>query len=172
MTPVVSGEVLRQTMRCVPSSVVVVTAARPGETRGITIGSFASVSLTPPLISFNVFDDCLMYPVINAVDQFNVHVLSDHQADVSRKFAEPGLAGAEQFTAVPYTLDASGIPVLSDVVALLSCDVYALHPTGDHVLVIGRVRTARFDELRQPLVYQNRSYHRMGDRIASQVWPL
>lgn len=163
---------LRGVMRQVPSSVAVVTATAGGESRGITVGSLTSLSLRPPLISFNVSNDCRMHSVIMAAERFNVNVLSDLQADVSRTFAEPDRDGAAQLATVPGTLDEWGIPVLSETVALLSCATWARHEAGDHVLVIGRVEATRIESERTPLVYMDRGYHCMGRRIGSQVWPI
>ncbi|MDE2958026.1 MAG: flavin reductase family protein [Bacteroidota bacterium] len=165
-------EELRGVMRQVPSSVAIVTAVGAQEARGITVGSFNSVSLRPPLISFNVSNDCRMHPLLMHAERFNVNVLTDQQLDVSRTFAEPDQDGADQLAAVRYCLDRWGIPVLADTVALLSCSTWARHAAGDHVLVIGRVQSAKIEGDRMPLVYLDRSYHRMGRRIGSQTWPI
>ncbi len=167
MSSEVDGEALRQVMRWVPSPVTVVTAATPDEIRGITIGSFTSVSLDPPLICFNVSDTSRMHPVICEVERFNVHVLSDRQVKLSTSFAEPERGGKEQFQDVQYTLDPYGIPVLQRVVAQLACKSHAVYPTGDHVMVVGRVCSIKVDERRRPLVFVQQGYFRLGQRIAA-----
>ena len=165
-------EELRSVMRQVPSSVAVVTAAGDAEARGITIGSLTSVSLRPPLISFNVSNDCRMHSLMMHAERFNVNVLTDQQVEVSRTFAEPDQDGADQLATVSFSMDRWGIPELSDTVAILSCSLWARHAAGDHVLVIGCVESAKIKRDRTPLVYLDRSYHRMGRRIGSQTWPI
>ena len=168
----VDGASLRRAMRGVPSPVTVVTAASAEEIRGITIGSFTSVSLQPPLICFNVADTSRMYPVICQAERFNVHVLSDRQVKLSIAFAEPERDGKEQFRDIKYVLDPYGIPVLQRVVARLACKAHALHPTGDHAIVVGRVCGIKVNKMRTPLVYLKQSYLKVGRRIALSARPL
>ena len=172
MTGRLPGEGLRETMRQVPSSVVVITAVGASDVRGMTVGSFTSVSLDPPLISFNVSDDCRMHPVIMSAERFNVSLLSDQQMEASRHFAEPEPDGLAQLAGLPHTLDQWGVPELSGSLALLSCTTWARHPAGDHVMVIGHVEKTRFDPDSRPLIYLDRTYHRVGRLIGSQDWPL
>ncbi len=96
------GQVLRHVMRHVPSPVTVVTAAGAGERRGITIGSFTSVSLEPPLISLNVAREAQMHPVLAAASHFAVHVLREDQAHLARRFSLPDLTSADQFEGVAF----------------------------------------------------------------------
>ncbi len=166
------GERLRLAMRRVPSSVTVVTAAARGEIRGITVGSFTSVSLDPPLISFNVAREASMHRVIVGANNFAVHLLADTQADLSTVFAEPHRVGEEQFEKIDHTMGEFGVPVLVDVAVVFHCVVWAVHPAGDHSLVIGRVRGVDKGEDTGPLVYFDRSYHHLGDRLPIRVWPI
>ena len=163
---------LRGVMRKVPSAVAVITASGDGEARGITVGSLTSVSLEPPLISFNISNDCRMHPLIMKVERFNVNVLADHQVGVSRVFAEPDQDGADQLAEVRFAMDSWGIPVLDDIVALLSCATWARHAAGDHMLIVGCVESTRIERDRAPLVYLDQNYHSMGQRIGSQTWPI
>ena len=72
------------------------TVTRASETRGATIGSFASVSLDPPLVSFNVTHGTQLHAALDASDGFTVHLLADDQGDVATHFARPDLTAAEQ----------------------------------------------------------------------------
>ena len=76
MSRSVDGETLRQVMRRVPSPVTVVTAASAEEVRGITIGSFTSVALEPPLVCFNVNHAAEMHNLPLAAPRYAVQVLS------------------------------------------------------------------------------------------------
>ena len=159
-------------MRLVPSPVTVVTAAGPGGIRGMTVGSFTGVSLDPPLISFNVAHASRMHDVIVTAEHFAVHVLSEAQANLSTLFAAPDRTGEEQFGGLAYALDAEGVPVLSEAVVVFQCTPFALHPAGDHSLLVGQVRGITSGEPTKPLVYYDRSYWRLGRTIAGRVWPF
>lgn len=158
------GEELRSVMRHVPSPVTVVTAAGPSGYRGITIGSFTSTSLDPPLISFNVNRDSKIYDALTTGLRFAVHVLSDEQAFLGDRFATPEMTSSEQFDGVAFDLDDEGTPVLREALAVIFCERHAVYDAGDHSIVLGRVvdvKESEVDDL--PLVYYDRSYRRVGN---------
>lgn len=158
------GERLLAVMRCVPSPVTVVTAGTDAP-RGVTIGSFTSLSLDPPLVSFNLMRESTLLPALHVDGHFNVHVLRDDQAALAYHFAIPGLSSEGQFLAVPYTPDAHGIAVLEDRLSVLFCHVDRLVEAGDHVLVLGTVDDIEGPGEGAPLLYLDRTFRRVGDEI-------
>lgn len=167
----VNGEMLRAAMRRVPSPVTIVTATDGREMRGITIGSFTSVSLTPPLISFNVAHASRMHALITArTERFAVHILAEDQAHLSDHFAVPGRTGAEQFAGLAYRRDAGGTPLLDDVLAIFHCARYAVYPAGDHSLLIGEVLKVERRGEGTPLLYFDRSYRNVGAPVQRSLF--
>ncbi len=162
----IEGEVLRSVMREVPSPVTVVTVGGPAEIRGITIGSFASTSLRPPLISFNVSRDAQIYDALVATDRFAVHLLSDEQAHVADHFATPDQSSEAQFEGVPYRVDAFGTPILLDTLAVLYCQRHDVTEAGDHSIIVGRVARLENGVEGEPLVYYNRTYRSIGKEVS------
>lgn len=160
-----SGDMLRAVMRRVASPVTVVTAASGGEQRGATIGSFTSVSLDPPLISFNVQKDSSLHVVLLGADSFAVHLLSEAQADLANHFALPDLTAEEQFRGVPYGTAPDGSPILPDTFGVLHCERYAVHNAGDHSLFLGRVLRVTEADADGPLLYYDRSYRAVGGEV-------
>ena len=165
-------ETFRAIMGQVPSCVAVVTATGDRERRGITIGSFTSVSLTPPLISFNVMRDSRMHALIAAARHYAIHVLGEDQVSLSSNFAEPDRTGVQQFAQVPHTLDTDGVPIITGTVAILHCAAHATYEAGDHSILVGRVLHTTDGPCRRPLLYQEGAYRRLGDHIASYVLPF
>lgn len=161
----VDGEQLRAVMRRVPSPVTVVTARGEEEMRGITIGSFTSTSLNPPLISFNVEREAQMHDVLAGAERYAVHVLRVDQAYLSNHFAVPDRTGAEQFEKVSYHTDDDGTPVLDGVLAVLHCRRYAAYEAGDHSIFVGEVEAIEAAEEAAPLLYFNRSYRSVGEEV-------
>lgn len=161
----VDGEGLRRMMRHVPSPVTVVTAAAADGPRGITIGSFASTSLRPPLISFNVSLDAQIYDALTTEGTFAVHVLSEDQAHLADHFATPDLSSEEQFEGIAYRTDAVGTPVLLDTLSVMFCDLQAVHAAGDHSIVVGRVEKIEDGAGGKPILYFDRTYRRIGDEV-------
>lgn len=162
----VSEEQFRDVMRRVATPVVVVTAVDPaGEVRGITIGSFTSLSLEPPLICFNVMEQARMHGIIQEADAFTVHILRSDQVALSTHFALPDLSGEEQFRPIPHTLRGDGIPVLDDALAIMHCAMHERVPAGDHSIIIGRVEETKICSPGDPLLYYDRGYRHVGEEV-------
>ncbi len=156
----VTGDMLREAMRHVPSPVTVVTACGREEARGVTIGSFISISLEPPLVSINVNREAQMRDVLATTDRFAVHVLRAEQAALSERFAVPDMEAAAQFEDVAYHVE-DGIPILEDVLAVLYCRREELHEAGTHSVFVGRVE--RIEEHGgAPLIYYRSAYYGVG----------
>lgn len=157
-------------MRLVPSTVTVVTAASESEMRGITIGSFTSVSLDPPLVSFNVSRDAQMFPVITGASRFAVHLLGEEQAPLSNHFAIPDISGWEQFENVAYHVDQHGTPILEDTLLIFFCSMYRVYEAGDHSIILGQVEEIELVREGGPLLYYDRSYRPVGDELNSTLF--
>ena len=162
----VDGEMLRAVMRRVASPVTVVTAAANGEARGATIGSFTSVSLDPPLVSFNVQKESSFYATLSEAEAFAIHLLTDAQAELAHHFALPDLTSEAQFRDVPHVqIEPGQPPILRDSFGILYCQRYAVHEAGDHALFIGRVERVVEAEGTGPLLYYARSYRGVGGEV-------
>ena len=160
-----TGDALRETLRHVASPVVVVTMQTDDGPRGATIGSFASVSLDPPLVSFNVTHDTRLHDALDATDELAIHLLTADQADVATQFAIPDLPGADQLAPFPHTRSADRPPLLDDVQATLLSSVSARFDAGDHTLVLAAVREIRPGRAAEPLLYFDRSYRGIGSPV-------
>jgi flavin reductase (DIM6/NTAB) family NADH-FMN oxidoreductase RutF len=119
------------------TGVAIVTARdSAGQPVGLTINSFASVSLEPPLILWSVGLDSDSAPVFQAGGPFAVSILSAHQEAQARRFSSSGVdrfADAATHTAV------TGAPIISGGVAWFDCVTQAIHRAGDHDIIVGRV---------------------------------
>ena len=163
----VEGSVFRTVMRRVPSPVVVITAKGGDDARGITIGSFTSVALDPPLVSFNVGTQSRMYDVMETCSRFAVHVLSEEQVHLAKRFAVPGLTAREQFEGVPHSHDEYGTPVLEGVTARMHCTLHDAVPAGDHVLYVGLVVDVDDRPDRGAVLYYHSGYRGVGSELPS-----
>lgn len=158
----VTGDAIRAAMRRVPSVVTVVTVGAP-EPRGITIGSFVTVSLEPPLVSFNVQRKARMHDQMTVGRRFAIHVLSADQAEFSNLFADPDLTGAEQLRRSGASTDAAGIPALPGALIRFECKVKDLLPAGDHSIVLGTVKEISRRNEGHALLYFDRDYRSLSE---------
>ncbi|MFQ5966608.1 MAG: flavin reductase family protein [Acidimicrobiia bacterium] len=141
------------------TGVVVVTGLHDDNPVGFSVNSFTSVSLEPPLVLFCIARESTTWPKIRASGVFAVNVLTEQQEDLCRTFASPGL---ERFDGVAWSQAPSGSPILDEALAWLDCTTDAVHPGGDHEIVLGRVAAMGLpDATRQPLIFYRGSYHRL-----------
>lgn len=120
---------------------VVTTLDTRGDKVGITVSSFNSVSLDPPLILWSVGLDSQSYDVFTAAEHFAVHVLSMNQKYLSDRFAQ---RGGKKFDSLDCIEGMHGVPVLPDFLACFECSTEHIYPGGDHKIIVGRVH--RFEE--------------------------
>jgi flavin reductase (DIM6/NTAB) family NADH-FMN oxidoreductase RutF len=121
----------------VPTSVVVITGLNAkGDPFGITIGSFASVSLEPPLVGFFPGVNSQSWAAIRESGHFCVNVLGAALEDLCWRFAKEG---DDKFAGVEWNASDSGSPMLPGCIAYIDCDVEEETVAGDHYFVQGRV---------------------------------
>ncbi|MFF6781267.1 flavin reductase [Streptomyces sp. NPDC012510] len=122
------------------TGVTVITApAAEGEhtPAGFACQSFSALSLDPPLVSFMVGRTSTTWPRIARAGVFCVNVLGAGQGELCRRFA---VSGADKFAGVAHEpAPATGSPRLTGVPAWVDCVIHAVHPGGDHLIVVGRV---------------------------------
>ena len=129
----------RQVLGHVPTSVVVVTGkGTDGRPHGITIGSFVSVSLDPPLVGFLPGLNSQSWAAIAASGRFCVNVLADGQDELCWRFAKEG---DDKFAGVEWTASETGLPRLPGVIATIDCTVHSQIELGDHYMVVGHVQS-------------------------------
>ena len=139
------------------TGVTVVTAMDEGQPAGLSVNSFTSVSLDPPLVAFCVARGSSTWPRIRATGRFTVSILAEDQEDLSRVFAT---TGADKFRAVAWWEGPMGGPVLAGALAWIECTVEAEHDAGDHVMVVGRVRELDVADEGKPLIFYRGGYGR------------
>ena len=132
------------------TGVAFVTAAPDGEPSGLIVNSLTSVSLEPPLISLCPSRCSLTWSRMRRARRFGVNVLGRQHERFARR-AIP--AGADRFAGLDWELGRGRVPLLTDALASLECEIVAEHPAGDHWIVVGRVDDLRISPLKDPLVF-------------------
>lgn len=151
---------LRDVMRTFAQGVTVVTAEGDDGPRGITVSSFTSVSLTPPLVLICIMTDAQAHAAI-AKGRFVVNLLNETQGPVSDHFASPNLTSDEQFNGYDY-------PKLAGCLGYLHCKVVGRTEQGSHTVFFGEVERAELgkpSEEGRPLVFCARQYWGLGESV-------
>lgn len=154
--PSVGPDRFRAVLGHFPTGVVVVTGTAGGRPVGMTVGSFFSLSLQPPLVGFAVDHGSHTWPLLQASGTFCINVLAEHQAGLASWFAKRGV---DRFGHVGWARSPGGTPILDGAVAWMDCELYAVHSLGDHNLVAATVCRLDADESSTgPLLFYRRAY--------------
>jgi flavin reductase (DIM6/NTAB) family NADH-FMN oxidoreductase RutF len=148
----------RQVLGHFATGVSVITAIHDSAPVGLAVGSFASLSLDPPLVLFCPGNQSSSWPKIREAGSFCVNILGADQEHVCRVFAtkEPDKFKSIGWERSPIT----GAPRIEGVLAWIDCDIEAIHPGGDHEVVVGRVRDLDASDEHGPLVFYRGGYGR------------
>lgn len=154
----VDRDSLRAALGSFATGIAVVTSVDDGGTPvGLTVNSFSSVSMTPPLVLFCLDRGAFSLPTFLQAEHFAVNILEREQAGLSRLFARPL---ADKWAGLRWTAGAGGVPLLPGCVAWLECGRHAVHEGGDHLILIGEVLRARSEPGREALLYKRGRYGR------------
>jgi flavin reductase (DIM6/NTAB) family NADH-FMN oxidoreductase RutF len=143
------------------SSVVLVTCRVDGMAWGMTVTAFCSISTEPPTVLVSLGTETAAARAIAGTDRFGVSILAQEQEPLAVHASRPGVAKyLEEFLDPRATR--SGSPVVADALSHLDCDVIDTIQVADHVLFLGRVRTARSSNAEtSPLLYHRRRFRRL-----------
>lgn len=143
------------------SGVTVVTTEHEGTPYGMTVASFASLSLLPPLVLVCIEKTVKTHDALAAAEKFGVSILAQAQADLSGRFASKKID--DKFAGVAVTRgEHLGVPLLDGAICTLECRVHSRLPGGDHTIFVGEVVGVRASGDEAPLVYFRSGYHQLA----------
>ena len=140
------------------SGVTVVTTAADGALYGMTVASFASLSLDPPLVLICVGRNMQTHDAIAGAKRFGVSILGSDQQHLSNHFAS---RSDDKFKDVAYRLGRSGVPLLDGAICTLECSVHSQLDGGDHSIFVGLVESAETSD-GAPLAYFRSGYRELA----------
>jgi flavin reductase (DIM6/NTAB) family NADH-FMN oxidoreductase RutF len=138
------------------TGVCVITANPEGQAPfGMTVNSFASVSLDPPLVLWSLQNNSECYQAFEKADKFAVNILAQDQQDKSNAYAKKG---DHALAADDFRLGKTGTPILRGAVTSFECRVWARYPGGDHVILVGEVLEMESNANKAPLLFHAGKY--------------
>ena len=156
-------DVLRQVMRRWSTGVTIVTAQHQGVRHGMTVSSFTSVSLQPPLVLVMLEQSTRTHALVSSSGFFGVNILSTEQKTTSECFAGQECEDEDRFAGLETHSLVSGAPLITGSLAYLDCRVVAKFFSGSNTLFIAEVLAAQAGEKAPPLVYFDRKYRQLQD---------
>ncbi len=115
---------------------IVMTRAPDGALHGLTVNSFNSVSLDPPLVLWSLANTARSMPAFSRAAHYIVNVLASHQLELALRFSRDA---GDRFAALQYAESAAGLPILPGVAAWFECRARSRYLEGDHVIFVGQV---------------------------------
>ncbi len=157
MTP----DLLRRVMGEFATGVTVVTTqCNGGQPYGVTVNSFTSISLDPPLILICLDRELSGLEHFEQAGRFGVNILSEEQAEESAFFSQHG----SNRSGFCYVQGEAGLPLLEGCLAFLACEMVHSYPAGDHKILIGKVTWAEHrSQPGKPLVFYSGRYTRLAE---------
>ena len=142
---------LRNALGCFATGIAVVTTVgEDGAPVGLTVNSFSSVSLDPPLVLFSLDRKSSSREAFVASGRYAVNVLRDDQVELSNRFA---FFKGDRWADLDFERDEAGCPVFPGVLAAFHCKVVSVLGGGDHEIFLGEVVDMRWDPQGDPLIY-------------------
>ena len=156
--PSIDPLAFRQVLGQYPTGVCAICALQSdGAPIGMVVGSFTSVSLSPPLVAFLPDRNSSSWAKLSDAPKFCVNILSAEQEQLCRKLTS---SVPDKFADLPYRLSPLGSPILDGVVAWIDCETYSVVEAGDHFVVQGIVRRSEIANGGLPLLFFQGGYGR------------
>jgi len=147
----------RQVLGHFCTGVVIIAGQHEGSPVGLTVQSFTSLSLDPPLVSFAVGRGSSTWPKLREAGSFSANILAEDQEALCRAFAASGI---DKFDGVGWRPGVTSSPILDDVIGYVECRIDAEHDAGDHILVIGHVLELDIVRKGKPLLFYRGGFGR------------
>ena len=150
---------LRDALGCFATGVTVVTCLDATEApAGITVNSFTSVSLDPPLLLVCLHKMAAAADPLIGASHFAVNVLQREQQPASITFST---RVEDRFGSMAWSCGEAGAPILEESLCVFECERFAVYEGGDHHILVGRVVKASFDASLDPLLFFRGRYRRL-----------
>jgi len=150
---------LRDALGCFATGVTVVTCVdEHGGPTGLTVNSFTSVSLDPPLLLVCIHKLAASAEALASAPFFAINVLQTGQQPASITFST---RVEDRFGTTPWACGEAGAPILEESLCVFECERFAVYDGGDHHILVGQVVKASFDASLDPLLYYRGRYRRL-----------
>ncbi|HEY1708357.1 MAG TPA: flavin reductase family protein [Rhizomicrobium sp.] len=150
------SKAFRSALGCFPTGVAVVTtASNAAEPIGITVNSFTSVSLDPPMVLWCLDKKSDRFGAFTTAGCYTINILGTEHQSVSSRLARQGEHSLAGVAMHPTKL---GPPALQDALAIFECESEQIHDAGDHVILVGRVIRFHRHDAGAPLVFFQGKY--------------
>jgi flavin reductase (DIM6/NTAB) family NADH-FMN oxidoreductase RutF len=152
----VDDQKFKEALGQLPTGISIIATKFDNHLFGLTVNSFTSVSLHPPLVSFCLNKNSSSAKAFNSNNSFAVSILAENQANLSKHFAS---SNYNKFANIQYIIgESSDCPLIAGAICWLECNKLHKYEVGDHIVFVGEVVTAKINNDLKPLIYYARNY--------------
>lgn len=160
MSSAFSAEEFRESLSLFATGIAIATTASPEGPVGVTINSFASVSLSPPLVLFSLSRSLRSFQAFEGSSGFAVNILRNDQKELSSRFAR---AGDDKWSGVDASRGQFGGLLLTNSLACFDCKLHQMYDGGDHAIFVGEVVGLGSEREQEPLIYFRSGYREISN---------
>lgn len=146
----ISAARFRKVLGTYPTGVCIITSIVDGIPCGMTVGTFVSISLDPPLVGFLPITASRSWIEIKKSGRFCVNVLNKDQGELCMQFAK---GSDEKFSGISHETSPGGLPILDDALSWIECRIVSSDEVGDHCFVVGHVEAMETQGGAEPLIF-------------------
>jgi flavin reductase (DIM6/NTAB) family NADH-FMN oxidoreductase RutF len=158
----IDSQQFKNVMARIPTGVAVITSASEDAFHGVTVSSFGSLSLNPPLTFVSILKEINSHGRLLETDNFAINVLAREQTFFAEQFSGQTPLADPDFTRVPHTIGTTGLPLITGCISWIECKKWAEYPAGDHTLFVGEVVDLKLGDAVDPLIYYDREFSELG----------
>jgi flavin reductase (DIM6/NTAB) family NADH-FMN oxidoreductase RutF len=159
----IDPQAFKEVMAHWATGVTIVTTRLDGQPVGITVNSFASVSLQPPQVLISVNRKLHTHNAIEESGVFAVNLLGIEHLEWGMRFAGMRPENVDRFAGIDWFTAATGVPILPGVLGWLDCTLRHAFDGGDHTIFVGEVVASGARSEGRPLLYYNRNWQQLAE---------
>lgn len=154
----IDSQQFKDVMARIPTAVAVITSRSDTGFHGVTVSSFGSLSLDPPLAYVSILREINSHDRLLNTDGFVINVLSRSQSFYAEQFSGQTPLADPDFNRVPHRTGELGLPLIEGCVSWIECRHWLQQPAGDHTLFMGEIIGLQAGDSDDPLIYFDREF--------------
>ena len=149
----ITDDTFKELMKRFASGVTLITFENGGNYSGLTVSSFCSLSMNPPLILICIDKKIPSHESLKNSTHFGVNICTSEQGKLAWDFANSNVDKNELILSLNHNITENKVPLLNDCLASMECTIKETYEGGDHTIFVGQIEGGKFDEESVPLVY-------------------
>jgi len=149
----ITDDTFKELMKRFASGVTLITFENEGKYSGLTVSSFCSLSMNPPLILICIDKKIPSHKTLKNGASFGVNICTSEQGKLAWDFANSNIDKNELILSQNHRITDNKVPLLNDCLASMECKIKEAYEGGDHTIFVGQIENGNFDEESDPLIY-------------------